>query len=329
MVWTICLVPRLSPLRSGNEPYVLMDQVCLLLFLFTGIFLTDRVYGADKIPGTFFKVTGNVTCGEKGKRQIQCFTSTACCKDKDGNAVGCMNGDQICCQGEYDTAKVCEFGSGCCRDNIGRVIGCASEHELCCGEQICTVGETCCFNEQGSPYICAAAGYTCCSTSTVSVCSPGQVCCINNISGMPFGCAEKSDQCCNNRVCGIGQTCCPIANICRTAGETCCDSTVCSQYQVCCGAFGKTCINTLEQECCNNQPCPKGKCCHDGTCAALSGELCCGLSKCVAGNTCCGEGSTARCCQNGQMCCGDAYSPVCCEIGEQCEDGQCTTSSVL
>ena len=97
-------------MRSGNEAYVLMDQVCLLLFLFTGIFLTDRVYGADKIPGTFFKVTGNVTCGEKGKRQIQCFTSTACCKDKDGNAVGCMNGDQICCQGNTTLLRFANSG---------------------------------------------------------------------------------------------------------------------------------------------------------------------------------------------------------------------------
>ena len=103
----------------------------------------------------------------------------------------------------------------------------------------------------------------------------------NSVSGEPFGCAEKSDQCCSNRVCGIGQTCCPTANMCQTAGETCCGLTVCSQYQVCCGAFGKTCINTLEEECCNNQPCPKGKCCCDGTCADLSGDLCCGLSQCA------------------------------------------------
>ena len=304
-----------------------MDQVCLLTFLFSGIFLIDRVHGADKTPDTFFKVTANATCGEKGKTgKIQCFAGTTCCEDKDGNAVGCMNSGQICCQGEY-TAKVCDYGSKCCLDNIGRLVGCASENEKCCAGQICTVGETCCNNEQGKPYKCAAVGYTCCPTTTVTVCSPGQVCCKNS-GGKPIGCAEKTDQCCNNQVCSIGQTCCPTANICWSAGETCCGSTVCSQYQVCCGAFGKACINTLEQECCNNQPGPKGKCCRDGTCADLSGELCCGLSKCV-GSTCCGEDSAARCCQNGQMCCGSAYSPICCEIGERCEGGQCTANNIL
>ena len=156
-----------------------MDQVCLLMFLFSGIFLIDRVHGADKTPDTFFKVTANATCGEKGKTQIQCFTGTTCCEDKDGNAVGCMNSGQICCQGEY-TAKVCDYGSKCCLDDIGRLVGCASENEKCCAGQICTVGETCCNNEQGKPYKCAAVGYTCCPTSIVTVCSPGLVCCKNS-----------------------------------------------------------------------------------------------------------------------------------------------------
>ena len=70
----------------------------------------------------------------------------------------------------------------------------------------------------------------------------------------------------------------------------------------------------------------KGRCCRDGTCADLSGEL---WAVKVCWSKCCGEDFVARCCQNGQMCYGSAHSPICCEIGEQCEGGQCTASNVL